>query len=302
MPKSRAGAGLGGEIGGGARRGDLAGQGRQIVLDRLEFGDRPAELRAVERVLHRLVEDLFERAGHLLRAHRGAETLQHVGVDVGGLDRFRGRAVERDGVARLAGEALVMADRQARGRDQRHRPLVAACGPARRYARRCGRTAPARARPASRPSAPSAIWPSACTGAIVIGPAGAAIPARASSQPAIKVSASGTGAANRPAARSTAKPSAIAAPAPPSSSGTQVSGQPRFLERIPQRLRPHAFFGVVDRGGLAQILKDPGRGIDDDVVGGCRSSRYPLLGRCPADRSAGEAAREAAWRQTDCAP
>ena len=60
------------------------------------------------------------------------------------------------------------------------------------------------------------------------------------SQPAIKVSASGTGTAKRPAARNTANPSAIAAPAPPSSSGTQASGQPRFFERIPQRLRPHA--------------------------------------------------------------
>jgi hypothetical protein len=42
--------------------------------------------------------------------------------------------------------------------------------------------------------------------------------------------------------------------------------QPRLFERIPQGLRPHALLGIVDRGGLAQILKDPGSGIDDNVV------------------------------------
>ena len=83
-----------------------------------------------------------------------------------------------------------------------------------------------RARPASLPSAASAMWPSACTGAIVIGPAGAAIPARAKSQPAIRVSANGAGTAKRPAARNTANPSAIVAPAPPSSSGTQATVSP----------------------------------------------------------------------------
>ena len=36
------------------------------MLDRLELGDRPPELRAVEGILDRLFEDLFERAGHLL--------------------------------------------------------------------------------------------------------------------------------------------------------------------------------------------------------------------------------------------
>jgi hypothetical protein len=44
-------------------------------------------------------------------------------------------------------------------------------------------------------------------------------------------------------------------------------GQPRLFERIPQRRGPHTAFGVIDRGGLAQILKYAGRGIDDDVVG-----------------------------------
>ena len=47
---------------------------REVVLDRLELGDRAPELRAVERVLDRLFEDLFERAGHLLQPHGGAES------------------------------------------------------------------------------------------------------------------------------------------------------------------------------------------------------------------------------------
>src|SRR6185312_548820 len=47
------GDGLGGGVGGGPRGGDLAGELRQIVLHRLKLGDRPAELNAVERELHR---------------------------------------------------------------------------------------------------------------------------------------------------------------------------------------------------------------------------------------------------------
>ena len=53
-----------------------------------------------------------------------------------------------------------------------------------------------------------------------------AMPARASSQPASSVSASGTAARSGPASRSTAKPSASSAPAPPRSSGTQASVSP----------------------------------------------------------------------------
>ena len=58
------------------------------------------------------------------------------------------------------------------------------------------------------------------------GPLGTAMFACPSSHPAIKVSARGTGAANRPATRNTANPSARVAPAPPDSSGTQASGNP----------------------------------------------------------------------------
>ncbi len=42
--------------------------------------------------------------------------------------------------------------------------------------------------------------------------------------------------------------------------------QTGFLERVPQRFRPGAFLGGVDRRRLAQIGEDAGRGIDDDAV------------------------------------
>jgi hypothetical protein len=57
-------------------------------------------------------------------------------------------------------------------------------------------------------------------------PSGDANPARASNQPASNVSASGIATAKRPAAPSTAKPSARLAPGPPNCSGTQASGSP----------------------------------------------------------------------------
>jgi len=70
--------------------------------------------------------------------------------------------------------------------------------------------------------------------------------------------------------------------------------QSRFFKRVPQRLRPHALLGVVDRGGLAQILEDPGRGIDDDVVGGIVHLATAPVVPAGSDRRAGEGGREAA--------
>jgi len=65
--------------------------------------------------------------------------------------------------------------------------------------------------------------------------------------------------------------------------GNPGERQPRLFERIPQRLGPLTFLGLVDGCRLAQILKDPGRGIDDDVVGGvvhiAVRSRIPPLQR-----------------------
>jgi len=64
--------------------------------------------------------------------------------------------------------------------------------------------------------------------------------------------------------------------------GNPGERQPRLFQRVPQRLWPDAFFGVVDDGRLAQILKDPGRGIDDDIVGvivhvGVRPAALPSI-------------------------
>ena len=118
---------LGGAIGRGAGGGDLAGEVREVVLHRLELGDRPAELDAVERVLHRLVEDAFERAGHLLGARGGGDQGQPGRVEAGRrLHVERGRAVKADRVARLAAEADAGADREALGRDQRDDRLAVA--------------------------------------------------------------------------------------------------------------------------------------------------------------------------------
>ena len=51
---------------------------RQIVLHRLELGDRSAELHTIERVLDRLLEDLFERPGDLLQADRGSKADEQI--------------------------------------------------------------------------------------------------------------------------------------------------------------------------------------------------------------------------------
>ena len=83
-----------GSVGGSARRRDLAGEHRQIVLNRLELRDRPPELRAVERVLDRLLEDLFERPGHLLQTNRGAETDEQILIDRSRSHRHGDGAVE----------------------------------------------------------------------------------------------------------------------------------------------------------------------------------------------------------------
>src|SRR6516165_3292599 len=75
--------------------------------------------------------------------------------------------------------------------------------------------------------------------------------------------------------------------------GNPRQRQPRLLERVPQGLRPHALLGVVDRGGLAQIPEDSGRGIDDDVVGGIVHLATASVVPAGSDRRAGEGGREA---------
>jgi hypothetical protein len=48
--------------------------------------------------------------------------------------------------------------------------------------------------------------------------------------------------------------------------GHPGQGQTGFFESVPQRFRPRALLGGVDRRRFAQIGEDAGRGIDDDVV------------------------------------
>src|SRR5665213_726903 len=69
------GNGFGRAVGGGAGGGDLAGEVREVLLHRLELGDRPAELHAIQGELHRLLEDALERPGHLLRAGGGGDQI-----------------------------------------------------------------------------------------------------------------------------------------------------------------------------------------------------------------------------------
>ena len=78
------------------RGGDFAGEPREIVLHRLEFGDRPLERDALVGVAHRHVEDRFERARGLHAAHHAAH--QHQGGLVDALRRRDGErrhAIER---------------------------------------------------------------------------------------------------------------------------------------------------------------------------------------------------------------
>src|SRR6266446_4058342 len=113
----RARAGLRGGVRCRTRGGHLARQYRQIVLDRLELGDRAPELRAVERMLHRLLENLFEGTGHLLQPHGRAKSHQPVLVESDGLHHLGHHSVERHIVLRLARQARRLANRQARCRD-----------------------------------------------------------------------------------------------------------------------------------------------------------------------------------------
>ena len=53
------------------------------MLHRLELPDRAAELDPVEGPLHRLVEDVFERARHLLAPHHRAQPDHRGRVETG---------------------------------------------------------------------------------------------------------------------------------------------------------------------------------------------------------------------------
>ena len=234
---------LGRGVGGGARGGDLAGELRQIVLHRLELGDRPAELDAVERVLHRLRRGCVRarrpsaasaprrraapprpRSSPWRRPHRRPAW------------RRRTTPSSRGSPARLvpwliaSPSAATSATAGSPPSLREHRDVLGGAGERARGARgRC--SLPSRRARYCRPRAPARS--SSGRRARRSRPA-------PSSQPAISVSASGTGAANRPATRNTANPSSISAPAPPRFVGDPGQRQPGLLERVPQLLRPLA--------------------------------------------------------------
>ena len=107
-------------------------------------------------------------------------------------------------------------------------------------------------------------------------PVGEAMPARDSSQPASSVSARGRAAAKRPASHSTAKPSAISAPAPPRLSRDPGERKTRFLQRGPCRHLPGIVLGAVDGLRIAKIGEDPfGRINDQGLHCSCYATILP---------------------------
>ena len=105
----------------------------------------------------------------------------------------------------------------------------------------------ARSRPASVPLLVSVRRSPLRVGPHDMAPRGDEMPARPSSHPASMVSATGSATAKRPVSRSTAKPSARSAPAPPSLSGTQASVRPassRAVQAGPFQFSPAALLTV----------------------------------------------------------
>ena len=117
------GDGLGRGVGGGAGHGHLAGQRREVVLHRLEFGDRPLEGDTLVGVSHGKVEDGLQRAGHLHGAGSGTHQQQGLPVEPGRsvLDRLRPRRVEAHGIEGIAADAGAVGDAGLRRLDQGNR-------------------------------------------------------------------------------------------------------------------------------------------------------------------------------------
>ena len=212
-------------------------------------------------------QDRLERAGRLDAARRRAHQHQRGLVEAGGRRRHR-IGLTRSNVTtleRIAGEIAAV----GRCGTPRRRPArsTGAGGPCAstamcRHPARTGRRGRARS---SVPSASSAMRSPGRIGATVMAPAGEAMPARASSQPASSVSASGTGAANRPATASTSKPSARLAPAPPSSSGTQASVSPASASACHSGAFQPSSLARLMVCGIGEVREDPRRRLGDDV-------------------------------------
>ena len=141
----------------------------------------------------------------------------------------RSCALERHNIDCVAGEVAAVGQPAVFGRRRARSPARCRDRRARRYVAHRAQTARRSRGRASLPSASSVMRSCGRAGATVIGVAGTSRPARANSQPAASVSASGTATAKRPATPRTAKPSARLAPEPPRCSGTQASGSPALL-------------------------------------------------------------------------
>ena len=200
----------------------------------------------VERPLHRLIEDLFERARHLLRPRRGAELHEPI-VSRSGAGRTAtgvapsNETVSRGSPARLvpwliaspaAGtsatrrSALIGEDGDVAGvAGERHLPGAAAQRALGAELDMAVLIAPARS--SSAPPAPR------CR------PAPAASPRAASRR-----AAPAPQTARRRATRQTVD---HLGPGAAESVGDPGQGQPDSLERVPQRLRPLPFLGGIDR-------------------------------------------------------
>ena len=190
--------GVGGRTGGGKRGGGFAGKPREVLLHGLEFSDRSLEGDALIGVSDAERQDRLQRAGGLHAAHGRAHQHQRR-LHRSRRARARWRSVSRarsvtlfDGVA---GEILAVADAAIGGLDQSdRRAFVAGCDDRDVFRIRWRREFRWRVR-SSVPSAFNVIRSRGRAGATVMAPAGAAMPARASSHPASSVSASGTGSA-----------------------------------------------------------------------------------------------------------
>ena len=102
----------------------LSREHRQVVLNRLELRDRPAELALVRSVSERLFQAALERAGHLPGAHGRTHPPQPFGMIHCPRRRVRGRghSIDDDGIARFPGERRSRLQAARGAIDDRHAP------------------------------------------------------------------------------------------------------------------------------------------------------------------------------------
>jgi hypothetical protein len=96
---------------GHARRGGVAGEDRELVLDGLEGADGAAELPALRGVADGLGQDGLQRARHLGGTGQRAVDPHGVGREAGrgGRSGLHGSALEGEGVARLERQVAILA-------------------------------------------------------------------------------------------------------------------------------------------------------------------------------------------------